>query len=164
VFGKVLVALAVLAGTSSIKPRSTHMSPAIFRYTKIEGDSIVLGEPWPGARRVGASAGDALAVIPADRFGYADGIHVHLNTRGLVTQLDFFYGRRYDIPHLVAEYVPLLGGPERRLASCGRGAGSEARWSDGRTRFSVVDCTATSSNLKGVAHLVDLSAQARVAP
>jgi hypothetical protein len=157
VFGKVLVVLAVLAGTSSIRPRSTRTSPAIFRYTKIEGDSIVLGEAWPGARRLGARMGDTLVVIPADRFGYADGMRVHLSSRGLVTQLEFFYGRRRDIARLVGEYIPLLGEPERRSSQCGRNAGTEARWSDGLTSFSIVDCTATSSNLKAVAHLVDLA-------
>ena len=157
-FGKCFVALALLAGTPSISPRSSHRSPAIFRYTKIRGDSIVLGEAWPGSRRLGARANDTLVVIPADQFGYADGMRVHLNARGLVTQLDFFYGRRRNIDSLVREYVAFLGEPERRQSTCGKRAGAEARWSDGRTTFAIVDCSATSVNLKAVAHLVDQAA------
>ena len=154
-FVNVLLVSAVLASTVGVTLPPGHRSPAIFRYTKIRDDSIVLGEPWPGARRLGANAKDTLVVIPADRFGYADGMRVHLNRRGLVTQLDFFYGRRRDIPSLVGEYVALLGTPEQRPAACGRGPGTELRWSDGRTRFAIVDCSATSLNLKAVAHLVD---------
>lgn len=153
--GKVLVMLVVLVVGTDVVARSTNRSVAIFRYTKIRDDSIVLGEPWPGARRLGARAGDTLVVVPADQFAYADGMRVHLNSRGRVTQLDFFYGRRRNIDSLVRVYVAFLGDPERGSAACGRSVGAEARWSDGRTSFSIVDCSATSVNLKAVAHLVD---------
>jgi len=158
VFGKILVGFALLAGIPSVATRAGHRSPAIFRYTKIRGDSIVLGEAWPGARRLGARTTDTLVVIPADYFWYADGMRVHLNARGLVTQLDFFYGRQRNIDSLIREYVAFLGEPERRSSACGKNAGREARWRDGRTSFSIVDCSATSVNLKAVAHLVDQEA------
>jgi hypothetical protein len=118
----------------------------IFRHTVVGRsyplDSIVLGEPWPSARRYGARDGDTLTSLPTGVFSGAEAIRVRRNASGVVTQLEFDYGVDRDITKIVREYEEDLGTPAEVSADSVPGQQRRVTvWRNAETEFRILQFT-----------------------
>lgn len=139
-----VLALGIGAGGAggSTPPRAevrvVAASDSIFRYVTIGlGVDVRLGEPLPLlARPWIRQTGPRVYVARDGAFSGAREIRFHLRPDGRVSSVSFTYDpHEEDFRTKVAGYAGSLGRPEMR----DRPGHRVARWSDGRTRFEVVE-------------------------
>jgi hypothetical protein len=148
-----LAVAACLAGDVS---RSDCIVPPIFREVRVVGDTIRLGQAWPGSTRLGIGARDTVAELPTHAFGWAEGIRVHRDQAGIVREMDFTYGPKRDIVALLRDYRTSLGRPvESRAVNDGRGRRETWVWRDGRTELTVVRFLPARNGVQARSILVD---------
>jgi hypothetical protein len=99
-------------------------------------DSIFLGRAWENAAKYGARAGDTLTRVAQNHFSGMDAVTVHRNATGIVTDIEFAYHARRDIPALVAGLREVLGEPTSNSTNKVSGSTRAViRWCDESTVF-----------------------------
>jgi hypothetical protein len=151
-------ALNLIGCAGDAGPDAAVERQPIFRYVKLEADSLNLGEPWPGAARLGANAADTAIVLPPGSFGGAEGIVVYRERSGRVRRVDFVYGVERDVESMLREYTKTLG---RRTTveryTLGGGLQQRWIWRDPRTEFALTVFVPPQGPIQAIAQLSDRS-------
>jgi len=151
---RVPVAVALLGSLAIPQPAQRP----IFREVRLVGDTVRLGQPWPGAARLGISSRDSVAALPRGSFGWAEGIQVHRDAAAVVRQIDFVYGPQRDIDAILRDYRTSLGAPTDSSRSAAGGARRESWvWRDGQTEFVLVRFAQAQNGVQARSTLTDRS-------
>lgn len=138
----VAAVLAAAPGcSSSARPAvpAGDAAPSVFRWVRVHGGTITLGEPLPAAVAV-ARPGDSVVALPPGSFAGAEAIRVHLAADGRVRFVWFDYPQGTDFDAMVAGRVRSLGAPaeRRRSGPAGGPPTDELFWRDAATELRLV--------------------------
>jgi len=136
------LAAAALIAVACERPASERRARGgpIHREIFVVGDTIRLGQRWPGAARSRAAPGDTVVQLRPGTFGGASAIAVHLAAGDTVKAISFEYAPGANYEAMVADYTEFLGKPARRfrIAAPGPGPAEITAWEDARTTLQLM--------------------------
>jgi hypothetical protein len=130
----------------------------ILREVRLVADTIRLGQPWPGAKRLWLSPRDSVAALPRGSFGWAEDIRIHRDATGVVRQIEFSYGPHRDINAMLRDYRGSISHPADSSSSAAGGVRRETWvWRDGQTEFALVRLDPAQNGVQASSTLTDRS-------
>jgi hypothetical protein len=156
-FSLVLVAIVIACSPSGELPESARGEIARFVLLGASApyDSVLLGQPWTSAAKYGAREGETVSRLRQNQFTGLDAIVVHRNAAGLVTDVEFAYHARRDIPALVAGLRSSLGEPIANSVETVAGSTrSTLRWCNESTLFLITTVVPPAADSIGAISLL----------